>query len=76
MKATLIIKGILLYVTTIITMLFINKIESICYNNYLFYALFIILSMIYICSKVISKKEFSILSGSKFFFGDIFNDKE
>lgn len=63
----LILKGILLWVTILITILFISSIDSIIDNGYLFYDIAIIIILIFTCYKVITEKEVEILSGTKLF---------
>lgn len=62
MKAIIIIlKGILFYTAMIATMLFICSIDSLYDKGHLFYTLIIIVSLIIVCYKVISKEEFDVI---------------
>lgn len=65
--AKLILKGILLYTTIIVSLLYICGIDSICENGHFFLSTSIIALLIYVCSKTITEEEAYILSGSKFF---------
>lgn len=71
MKIKLIIKGVLLYVTTFIVILWICGIDSIYDNGYFIYSIFIVIALVYTCYKTISMEEFEILTFDKFF-----NNKE
>lgn len=66
----LILKGMLFYSSLLLTMLLIMGVESIveqnCYGT-LFAWLSILVSLWVICKKIISKKEFDILTFSKYF---------
>ena len=57
-----IIKGILLWATGFMTILFVVGIDSIYDNGYFFQALIAVIVMIFCCYKLISKKEFKVLS--------------
>lgn len=68
MKAfKLIIKGVLLYVTTLITLLYMMGIDSIYDNGYFFHGLILVLILIGVCYKTISKEELEILTLSRYF---------
>lgn len=74
MKAfKLIIKGVLLYVTTLVTLLYMMGIDSIYDNGYFFHGLILVLILIGVCYKTISKEELEILTLSKYF--NHLNDK-
>ena len=66
-KFKFIIKGILLWTTGFVTVLFIAGIDSIYDNGYFFQTLAVIIVMILCCHKLISEKEFEILSLYKWF---------
>lgn len=70
MKAILILKGILLYITTVATMLFVCAVDSLYDKGYFFLTIFIVTGLIYACVKTITKEEFYTLSGTKL-FGEI-----
>lgn len=67
MKAKLIIKGVLLYVTTLITILYICGIESIVEQDYFIPYTIIMIVLVFLCYKYISYREFYILSLNKWF---------
>lgn len=62
MKAKLIYKGVLLYVTTLISVLWICGIEFLVDRGYFIPYTLIMVSLIYLCYKIISIREFCILS--------------
>lgn len=65
----LILKGILLYTTMILAMLYICGVDSIYDNGYFLPATGIVTLLIYICYKTITEEEADILSGNKLFGG-------
>lgn len=65
----LILKGILLYTTMILAMLYICGVDSIYDNGYFLPATSIVALLIYICYKTITEEEADILSGNKLFGG-------
>lgn len=65
----LILKGILLYTTMILAMLYICGVDSIYDNGYFLLATGIVALLIYICYKTITEEEADILSGNKLFGG-------
>lgn len=65
----LILKGILLYTTMILAMLYICGVDSIYDNGYFLPATGIVALLIYICYKAITGEEANILSGNKLFGG-------
>lgn len=62
----LIIKGVLLYVTTLVTLLYIIGIDSIYDNGYFFHGLILVLVLIEVCYKTINKEELEILTLNKY----------
>jgi hypothetical protein len=62
----LIIKGVLLYVTTLVTLLYIIGIDSIYDNGYFFHGLILVLILIGVCYKTINKEELEILTFNKY----------
>ena len=66
-KFKLIIKGIMLWITAFMTILFISGVDSIHDNGYFFQALIVVAIMIFCCYKLISKEEFEILSLYRWF---------
>ena len=70
MKAIkLTLKGILLYTTMILAILYICGVDSIYDNGYFLPATGIVVLLIYICYKTITEEEANILSGNKLFGG-------
>lgn len=65
-KFKLIIKGVLLYVTTLVTLLYMMGIDSIYDNGYFFHGLILVLILIGVCYKTINKKELEILTLSRY----------
>ena len=57
-KFKFIIKGILLWTTGFVTVLFIAGIDSIYDNGYFFQTLAVVIVMILCCHKLISEEEF------------------
>ena len=62
----LIYKGVLLYVTTFITMLLVCGIDSIVEQGQLIYWTSIIALLSYMCYKTISKEEMDILTLNRY----------
>lgn len=58
----LITKGVLLYVTILVTLLYMMGIDSIYDNGYFFHGLILVLILIGVCYKTISKEELEILT--------------
>lgn len=65
----LILKGLLLWLTALSTMVFITGIDSLVENSILFIILYLLsdIALIWICCKIISKQEFNIISGTNLF---------
>lgn len=67
MKAfKLIIKGVLLYVTTLVTLLYMMGIDSIYDNGYFIHGLILVLILVGVCYKTINKEELEILTFNKY----------
>ena len=66
-KFKLIIKGILLWTTAFVTIFFVAGIDSTYDNGYFFQTLIAVAVMILCCYKLISEKEFEVLSLYKWF---------
>lgn len=62
----LIIKGMLLYMTTLVIMLFIVGIDSIYDQGYFVYGIMLIAVLIFMCYKTINKEELEMLTISKY----------
>lgn len=65
-KFKLIIKGVLLYITTLVTLLYMMGIDSIYNNGYFFHGLVLVLMLIGVCYKTINKKELEMLTLYKY----------
>ena len=63
----LIIKGIMLWITAFVTILFIAGADSLYDNGYFFQTLIAVTIMIFCCYKLISEEEFKILSLYRWF---------
>ena len=57
-KFKLILKGIMLWITAFVTILFVAGVDSIYNNGYFFQTLMAVAVMIFCCYKLISKEEF------------------
>lgn len=57
-KIKLIIKGMMVWVTILSTLLFIAGIDSIYDNGYFFQTLIAVMTMCYACFKFVSKEEY------------------
>lgn len=66
-KFKLIIKGIMLWITAFVTIFFVSGVDNIYDNGYFFQTLIAIIVMIFCCYKLISKKEFEVLSLYRWF---------
>lgn len=68
MKAfKLIIKDVLLYVTILVTLLYMMGIDSIYDNGYFIHGLVLISILVGVCYKTINKEELEILTLSRYF---------
>nr|DAG91330.1 MAG TPA: hypothetical protein [Crassvirales sp.] len=66
-KFKFIIKGILLWTTGFVTILFVVGVDSIYDNGYFFQTLIAVVVMIFCCYKLISEEEFEVLSLYRWF---------
>ena len=66
-KFKLILKGIMLWTTAFVTMLFIAGMDSIYDNGYFLQTLAVVVVMILCCHKLISEEEFEVLSLYRWF---------
>ena len=62
----LIIKGMLLYMTTLVIMMFIIGIDNIYDQGYFFYGIMLIAVLIFMCYKTINKEELEMLTIPKY----------
>lgn len=70
----LILKGVLLWITTFAVMLFISGVDSIYDNGYFIHSVIVCAVLCYTCYKLISEEEFEILTFYKW-FDNILKDK-
>ena len=66
-KFKLTIKGIMLWITAFVTILFVSGVDSIYDNGYFFQTIIAVAVMIFFCYKLISEEEFEILSLYRWF---------
>lgn len=62
----LIIKGVLLYITILVTLIYMMGIDNIYDNGYFFHGLIFVLILIGVCYKTINKKELEMLTLYKY----------
>ena len=62
----LVIKGVLLYITILATIIFMMGIDSICDQGYFFHGLILVLILIGVCYKTINKREVEMLTLYKY----------
>lgn len=72
-KIEMIFKGVLLYMTTLVTMIFMMGVDSIYDQGYFFYGIMLVAALVFVCYKTINKEELEILTLSKYF--NHLNDK-
>jgi hypothetical protein len=66
-KIEMIFKGMLLYMTTLVTMIFMMGVDSIYDNGYFIHGLILVLILVGVCYKSINKEELEILTLNKYF---------
>lgn len=66
-KFKLTLKGIMLWITAFVTMLFIAGMDSIYDNGYFIHSIIVCVVLCYTCYKLISEEEFEILTLYKWF---------
>lgn len=66
-KFKLIVKGVLLYVTTLVALLYMMGIDSIYDNGYFIHGIILVLILIGVCYKTIDREELEILTLNKYF---------
>lgn len=69
----MIFKGMLLYMTILVTMIFMMGVDSIYDQGYFFYGIMLVAALVFVCYKTINKEELEILTLSKYF--NHLNDK-
>ena len=67
MRIKLILKGVLLWITTFVVILFMSGVDSLMDNGYFIQSLAVCVVLCYACYKLISEEELEIISLSKWF---------
>ena len=62
----MILKGMLLYITTLVTMIFMMGVDSIYDQGYFFYDIMLVAALIFVCYKTINKEELEVLTLCKY----------
>lgn len=65
-KIKMIFKGMLLYITVLVTMIFMMGVDGIYDQGYFFYGLILVLILVGVCYKSIDKEELEILTLNKY----------
>ena len=65
-KIEMIFKGMLLYMTILVTMIFMMGVDSIYDQGYFFYGIMLIAVLIFMCYKTINKEELEMLTIPKY----------
>jgi hypothetical protein len=65
-KIKMIFKGMLLYITVLVTMIFMMGVDGIYDQGYFFYGLILVLILVGVCYKSINKEELEILTLNKY----------
>ena len=66
-KIEMIFKGMLLYMTTLVTIIFMMGVDSIYDQGYFFYGIMLVAALVFVCYKTINKEELEILTLSRYF---------
>ena len=62
----MIFKGMLLYITILVTMIFMMGVDSIYDQGYFFYGIMLVAALVFVCYKTINKEELEILTFNKY----------
>lgn len=62
----MIFKGMLLYITTLVTMIFMMGVDSIYDQGYFFYGIMLVAALVFVCYKTINKEELEVLTLCKY----------
>lgn len=62
----MILKGMLLYITTLVTMIFMMGVDSIYDQGYFFYGIMLVAALVFVCYKTINKEELEVLTLCKY----------
>lgn len=65
----MILKGMLLYITTLVTMIFMMGVDSIYDQGYFFYGIMLVAALVFVCYKTINKEELEVLTLCKYLNG-------
>lgn len=66
-RLKIILKGVLLWITTFAVILFMSGVDSIYDNGYFIHSITVCVVLCYACYKLISKEELEVLTLSKWF---------
>ena len=66
-RLKIILKGVLLWITTFAVILFMSGVDSIYNNGYFIHSITVCVVLCYACYKLISKEELEVLTLSKWF---------
>ena len=62
----MIFKGMLSYITILVTMIFIMGVDSIYDQGYFFYGIMLVAALVFVCYKTINKEELEVLTFNKY----------
>lgn len=62
----MVLKGMLLYITTLVTLIFMMGVDSIYDQRYFFYGIMLVATLIFVCYKTINKEELEVLTLCKY----------
>lgn len=65
-KIEMIFKGMLLYMTTLVTMIFMMGVDSIYDQGYFSYGIMLVAALVFVCYKTINKEELEVLTLCKY----------
>jgi hypothetical protein len=65
-KIEMIFKGMLLYMTILVTMIFMMGVDSIYDQGYFFYGIMLVAALVFVCYKTINKEELEVLTLCKY----------
>lgn len=60
----------LLYITTLVTMIFMMGVDSIYDQGYFFYGIMLVAALVFVCYKTINKGELEVLTLCKYLDSD------
>lgn len=66
-KIKMIFKGMLLYITVLVTMIFMMGVDGIYDQGYFFYGIMLVAALVFVCYKSINKEELEILTLNRYF---------